>query len=299
MRGFMAPPLKAEAKFFVLTEIPMSICPFCSSDADWPDNIVVVYLDEKQTFVQPNAADRGRTARSRSAPGPIRRPASSACCACATPNSGRSEPMLSLSARAMSRVSYPGLAAPVLDIAALAIAAGEPRRRHRPVRLRQEHASSTSSPASNAPAQGRVAGSGTDIAALSGSAPRPLAGGECRPRHAGFPSLSRPLAHSTTSCCRRGSRAPHAPVTSITGARAARRASGFARLGQPIETMSRGEMQRVAVARALLRKPGVIVADEPTASLDAESGDAVVDLLLELAAAGEQHADRRLPRCHG
>lgn len=55
MRGFMAPPLKAEAKFFVLTEIPMALCPFCSSDADWPDNIVVIYLDEKQTFVQANA----------------------------------------------------------------------------------------------------------------------------------------------------------------------------------------------------------------------------------------------------
>jgi hypothetical protein len=54
MRGFMAPPLKAEAAFFVLTEIPMSLCPFCSSDADWPDNIVVVYLDAKQTFTQPN-----------------------------------------------------------------------------------------------------------------------------------------------------------------------------------------------------------------------------------------------------
>jgi hypothetical protein len=53
MSGFMAPPLKAEAKFFVLTEIPMSICPFCSTDSDWPDNIIVVYLDEAQTFVQP------------------------------------------------------------------------------------------------------------------------------------------------------------------------------------------------------------------------------------------------------
>jgi len=42
MNGFMAPPLK--------TEISMSICPFCSSDADWPDNIVVVYLDKKQTL---------------------------------------------------------------------------------------------------------------------------------------------------------------------------------------------------------------------------------------------------------
>ncbi|MDQ0348685.1 RNA polymerase subunit RPABC4/transcription elongation factor Spt4 [Ancylobacter vacuolatus] len=55
MRGFMAPPLKAEANFFVLTEIPMSICPFCSSDSDWPDNIVVIYLDRAQTFAQANA----------------------------------------------------------------------------------------------------------------------------------------------------------------------------------------------------------------------------------------------------
>jgi putative ABC transport system ATP-binding protein len=59
---------------------------------------------------------------------------------------------------------------------------------------------------------------------------------------------------------------------------------GLERAGQKIETMSRGEMQRVAIARALLRKPGVIVADEPTASLDAESGDAVGDLLFDLAA---------------
>lgn len=56
MRGFMAPPLKAEAQFFVLTEIPMSICPFCSTDSDWPDDIVVVYLDSRQTFTQPNNA---------------------------------------------------------------------------------------------------------------------------------------------------------------------------------------------------------------------------------------------------
>lgn len=44
MAGFMAPPLKAEADFFVLTREPMSVCPFCSSDADWPPDIVVAYL---------------------------------------------------------------------------------------------------------------------------------------------------------------------------------------------------------------------------------------------------------------
>jgi hypothetical protein len=41
--GFMAPPLKAEANFFVLTKIPMSVCPFCSSAAEWPDDILAVY----------------------------------------------------------------------------------------------------------------------------------------------------------------------------------------------------------------------------------------------------------------
>ena len=42
MRGFMAPPLKAEAKFFVLTKMPMASCPFCGSEIEWPDDIVVV-----------------------------------------------------------------------------------------------------------------------------------------------------------------------------------------------------------------------------------------------------------------
>jgi len=46
MVGFMAPPLTPTINFFVLTREPMSICPFCSSDADWPSDIVVVKLSE-------------------------------------------------------------------------------------------------------------------------------------------------------------------------------------------------------------------------------------------------------------
>ncbi|NOG31450.1 hypothetical protein HLB35_06115 [Halomonas sp. TBZ9] len=41
--GFMAPPLKAESEFFVLTRIPMAVCPFCETEADWPDDILAVY----------------------------------------------------------------------------------------------------------------------------------------------------------------------------------------------------------------------------------------------------------------
>jgi hypothetical protein len=42
MTGYMAPPLKAEANFFVLTATPMATCPFCETEAQWPDDIVLV-----------------------------------------------------------------------------------------------------------------------------------------------------------------------------------------------------------------------------------------------------------------
>ena len=51
MQGYMAPPLKAESKFFVLTREPMAICPFCQSDADWPVDIVVVFMENETAMV--------------------------------------------------------------------------------------------------------------------------------------------------------------------------------------------------------------------------------------------------------
>lgn len=41
--GYMAPPLKADARFFVLTKRPMSVCPFCETEAEWPDDILAIY----------------------------------------------------------------------------------------------------------------------------------------------------------------------------------------------------------------------------------------------------------------
>jgi lipoprotein-releasing system ATP-binding protein len=54
------------------------------------------------------------------------------------------------------------------------------------------------------------------------------------------------------------------------------------RLGHRPAELSGGECLRVAVARALVNRPGILLADEPTGSLDAESAERLAEMLVEV-----------------
>lgn len=153
------------------------------------------------------------------------------------------------------------------------------------------------------PTSGSLTIGGTETAGLSAEA---LA--ELRRRNVGFVFQSYNLFPTLTALenvrlaldVQGISGAPSIPI-----ATEALKAVGLShRMNAYPRNMSGGEQQRVAIARAIAGKPSLILADEPTAALDAENGKAVMALLSELAREKSRailavtHDHRTLPYAH-
>jgi putative ABC transport system ATP-binding protein len=179
-------------------------------------------------------------------------------------------------------MTYSGLAAPVLSIDRLRLAAGER------VAITGPSGSGKSTLVNLVTglerlSSGRIVWGGVDIAGLSETSRDRWRGANIGLVMQDFHLFDGLTALDNVLLPVRLARAADAAVTARAQELLAR--VGLVRPEQRVETMSRGEMQRVAVARAALRKPGILIADEPTASLDPEAGAQVAELLLDLARA--------------
>ncbi|MBW7900359.1 MAG: ATP-binding cassette domain-containing protein [Rhodocyclaceae bacterium] len=185
---------------------------------------------------------------------------------------------------------WPRQPAPCLDIGEFVVAAGERIFLHGPSGSGKSTLLGLIGGVA-LPERGRIEVLGQALAALSGRRRDRL-----RADHVGFlfqqfnllpwlSAIDNALLPTVFSALRRARAGAERPPRAEAERLLARLDLDPADWQKPAATLSIGQQQRVAAARALIGRPELIVADEPTSALDAERQQLFVDLLLQEAAA--------------
>lgn len=181
------------------------------------------------------------------------------------------------------RYRWPGAASPILDIDRMSLSQGESLFLYGPSGCGKSTLLSAISGVIDVPG-GAIQVDGTDIGALRGSARDRFRGDHLGVIFQVFnlvPWLSA-LDNVLLPCryaARRRERAEPDPGATALRLLADLGLTDPAIAASPAQSLSVGQQQRVAAARALIGKPDLILADEPTSALDEASKTAFVDLL--------------------